>query len=334
MSIDKEYTERGEIYRDSENGRFAPKIGESKNNVPTPSPTNFLGAQTNESKNTQEDPIQVAADIYQKTLADDGLDREEAKVRERILANEFYRIIAGSQLAGVATPTSDRDEIGIYIESLEQMIGLESSTESCQIRSAATGTRSQVGDVDLTVYSLRKYMRLATDGNPSLLAPLFAPENLIVKESLIAQELRRLAPAIVSARAGWKHLGYLNGQRERLVGEGQQRRVPNRPELKAKYGYDVKYAAHALRLGLQGIEILETGRLSLPMTEENLVLVKSVRFGEVGFQEALASIDDVADRLKGILENKQYDLPAAPNYPLINKWMVDVATRYWKEKNI
>jgi uncharacterized protein len=34
----------------------------------------------------------------------------------------------------------------------------------------------------------------------------------------------------------------------------------NRPELVAVHGYDTKYAMHALRLGLQGIELLTTGR--------------------------------------------------------------------------
>lgn len=328
MSIDKEYVGRNEIHRDTENGQFAPKNNGGKTKIPTPNTASLLGFQ---NKDTKEDSLRVATDAYQQALTDEDASREEGRVRKQVLAHEFYRIVAGSQLAGVAMENSDRDEIGIYVESLEQMIGLEPSTESCQIRSAAVGARSQAGDTDLTVYSLRKYMKLATEGNPSLLAPLFAPESLIIKESLMAKELRELAPVIVSARAGWKHLGYLQGQRERMVGDGQRRRVPNRPELVEKFGYDVKYAAHALRLGLQGIEILETGRLALPMTQENIALVKSVRCGEVDFQEALTRIDQVRDRLRDTLENKQYDLPLTPDYSLINKWMVSAVTRYWKE---
>ena len=40
---------------------------------------------------------------------------------------------------------------------------------------------------------------------------------------------------------------------------GQAGAHTNRPELVAAHGYDTKYAMHALRLGLQGIELLTTG---------------------------------------------------------------------------
>ena len=46
---------------------------------------------------------------------------------------------------------------------------------------------------------------------------------------------------------------------------GQAGAHTNRPELVAVHGYDTKYAMHALRLGLQGIELLTTGRITLPV---------------------------------------------------------------------
>jgi len=41
----------------------------------------------------------------------------------------------------------------------------------------------------------------------------------------------------------------------------------NRPGLVAIHGYDTKYAMHALRLGLQGIELRTTCRITLPTPE-------------------------------------------------------------------
>jgi len=52
-------------------------------------------------------------------------------------------------------------------------------------------------------------------------------------------------PAIVSKRAGRGYLGYLRGQKERLLGTRGQKRV-NRPELVEAHGFDTKYAMHAL----------------------------------------------------------------------------------------
>jgi hypothetical protein len=76
-----------------------------------------------------------------------------------------------------------------------------------------------------------------------------------------------LALALLSQRAVHRFLGYLNGQRERLLGHGRRSRVPNRPELVARYGYGVKYASDALRLAYQGLEIVRDGRLTLPMPD-------------------------------------------------------------------
>jgi uncharacterized protein len=35
----------------------------------------------------------------------------------------------------------------------------------------------------------------------------------------------------------------MDARRERLLGRGRRSSVPNRPELVARYGYDVKYAS-------------------------------------------------------------------------------------------
>lgn len=65
--------------------------------------------------------------------------------------------------------------------------------------------------------------------------------------SELGAELRDLRRSIVSAVAGQRFLGYLDGQRERMLGLGRQSHVPNRPELVAALG--VAWAAGAARAG-------------------------------------------------------------------------------------
>ena len=77
-------------------------------------------------------------------------------------------------------------------------------------------------------------------------------------ETELGRRAARARPAILSRRAGRGYLGYLHGQKERLLGARGQKRV-NRPELVEAHGYDTKYAMHAARLGYQGLELLETG---------------------------------------------------------------------------
>src|SRR5919204_585623 len=130
---------------------------------------------------------------------------------------------------------------------------------------------------------------------------LFVPPELTLVETDLGRELRGLTGSILSKRAGRGYLGYLHGQRERLLGTRGQRNV-NRPELVEAHGYDTKYAMHAARLGYQGLELVETGTLTLPMPEPERSRVMAIRKGEVSFDEAMAEIDEVARRLADALE--------------------------------
>ena len=247
------------------------------------------------------------------------------------LGNEIVRTVVGSGVHGMAIPgTDDHDEMGVYIERPEQVMGLMSTAEHYVSRTKPDGVRSEPGDTDLTIYSLRKFMRLATAGNPTILTLLYAPEADVLIRSALGDELRALAPQIVSAKAGWRFLGYLDGQRERMTGGGHQARVPNRPELIEAHGYDTKYASHALRLGLQGLEIAHTGRLTLPLTGQPLRVCMEVKRGEVGFLEALRRVDAVRARLSDAMKNGPHVLRPEPDMEAVNAWMIYAHQSHWE----
>ena len=145
-------------------------------------------------------------------------------------------------------------------------------------------------------------------------------------ETALGRELRGLTGAILSKRAGRGYLGYLSGQRERLLGTRGQRNV-NRPELVEAHGFDTKYAMHAVRLGYQGLELLETGRLTLPMPEPTRSRVMAVRLGERSFDEVLAEIDEAQRRLSTALE--QTALPAEPDRAAVDRFLVDTYRQAW-----
>src|SRR5207247_7871457 len=168
-------------------------------------------------------------------------------------------------------------------------------------RTQPEGVRSGPGDLDLVAYSLRKYLRLALKGHPTVLLLLFVPDEVTLVRTEIGEELQALRPAILSRRAGRGYLGYLRGQKERLLGTRGQKRV-NRPELVEVHGFDTKYAMHAARLGYQGLELLETGWLTLPLAEPERSRVMAIRTGRRSFDETIAEIDELEQRLAGALE--------------------------------
>jgi predicted nucleotidyltransferase len=229
----------------------------------------------------------------------------------------------------------DRDEMAVFVEPPEYLLGLARSRgirgglfgfEHYVERTQPEGVRSGPGDLDLVAYSLRKYVRLALKGHPTIMLLLFVPDELVLVKTELGEELRELRPALLSRRAGRGYLGYLQGQKERLLGERGQKRV-NRPELVDAHGYDTKYAMHAARLGYQGVELLETGRLTLPMPEPERSRVMAIRTGERTFEEAVAEIEEVEQRLASALELSP--LPAKPDQARVNGFLVDAYRRAW-----
>jgi predicted nucleotidyltransferase len=247
------------------------------------------------------------------------------------LDGEILRTVVGSGVHGIAIEgTDDHDEMGVYIEPPTHVIGLHRPSEHYVFRTQPEGARSGPGDTDLVMYSLRKYLRLATKGNPTALLPLYAPQPAVLAIRPLGQELRDLASSVLSQRAVHRFLGYMNAQRERLLGRGRRSSVPNRPELVARYGYDVKYASHALRLAYQGLEIVRDGRLTLPMPERERQRVLRVKRGEVPvLEEVLREIGGVQTEVEQLLAAGRTPLASEPDLATISSWSATAHRRHW-----
>lgn len=169
--------------------------------------------------------------------------------RSTAIPNETLRSVVGSGVHGIAVGgTDDHDEMGVHIEPPEYILGNEQHREDYVWRTQPEGVRSGHGDTNLILYSRRKYLRLAAKGNPIALPSLFAPERDLIIVTPLGQELRELRSRCWSQQAVVRFLGYMQSQHERMLGGSKRNRVPNRPELIEKYGWNVKYGSHALRL--------------------------------------------------------------------------------------
>ena len=245
--------------------------------------------------------------------------------------NTILRGLVGSSVHGlVLSGTDDRDEMGVCVEPRRYVVGF-GKFEQWVCRSAAereghAGVRSRAGDLDLTVYSLRKWARLALQGNPTVLLLLYLPDDALVIRTEVGEQLQKLAPAFASRQAGKRFLGYLEAQRQRLVGERGQRDV-NRTELVEQFGYDTKYAMHMLRLGHQGVEFLATGRLTLPMREPVRSHLMDVRRGRSNLADVLAECTELELRLSELLDTSP--LPPAPDTSHVESFVMETYAAAW-----
>jgi hypothetical protein len=129
----------------------------------------------------------------------------------------------------------------------------------------------------------------------------------------------------VSRRAGEWFLGYLRAQKVAMTGEVGAH--TNRPELVPEHGYDSTFAMHALRLGVQGAELLTTGRISLPVPEPERSRLRTVRRGEVPLAEVLAGLADAEVRLVDLQDSAA--VPAEPDRAWVDEWLHRAHLAYW-----
>lgn len=259
-----------------------------------------------------------------KEATDHSTDRHRRIAEEGLI----LRSVVGSTAFGTGVGNSDVDIMGVCIEPPDCVIGLN-SFEQYKSRSVPEGLRSGPGDTDMTIYSLRKFMRLALKGNPSILELLFVRYEIGRGPGI---DLIFDGPEMVASKqAGHCFLGYMEAQRQRLTGEighGHGKRGGGqREELIEEFGFDVKFASHMCRLGFEGVEYLETGRLILPLPLHQREWLQQMRLGEVSLENALKAAGVLEARLKELLTTSE--LPDKPDYEKANAWLIEAYQRAW-----
>jgi hypothetical protein len=91
--------------------------------------------------------------------------------------------------------------------------------------------------------------------------------------------------------------------------------------------YDTKYAMHMLRLGHQGIEFMETGRLSLPMREPVRSHLMDVRCGRSSLAEVLTECRELEIQLHALLRSSP--LPPEPDLDRVERFVMNAYALAW-----
>jgi uncharacterized protein len=274
-----------------------------------------------------------------------GFAHPHASEEARRIAQDgmILRVQVGSGVHGTSvTGQDDRDEMGLCLEPPQFVTGLarvpngtrgqaplvlfeQYERHTAWDRPGGLANRSGAGDLDVIIYSARKWARLALAGNPTVLLVLFVPDEEVVFRNEAGTELVRNAHRFVSRLAAGRFLGYLKAQKAAMTGQAGAH--TNRPELVAVHGYDTKYAMHALRLGLQGIELLTTGRIALPVPPPERDTLRAVRRGELRLADVLDLITGAEARLTELRDSSA--LPEQPDRSWVDGWLHRSYLNFW-----
>ncbi len=277
-----------------------------------------------------------------------GFDHPHASEQARLVAEQgtILRGQVGSGVHGTSiSGQDDRDEMGICLEPPEYVTGIAripagTDTDTATVefeqyqrhtvwdQPGGLANRSGAGDLDVVIYSARKWCRLALAGNPTVLLLLFVPDSEVVYRNAAGAELVANAHRFVSQLAADRFLGYLRSQKAAMTGESGAH--TNRPELVAAHGYDTKFAMHALRLGVQGVELLTTGRITLPVPEADRQYLRAVRRGEVVQADVIGSVEAAERKLESLRASTA--IPTQPDREWVNDWLHRSYLRYWSTR--
>lgn len=193
-----------------------------------------------------------------------------------------HLFVGGSELHGAKLGgTDDLDIYGLFVEPPDRALGLE-PLEHFVWSTGGDERRNTADDVDVTLYSLRKWARFAVKGNPTALHFLFASNALNdpTWSRIVSQR-----DAFLARSCAPQFVNFADAQLKRMTGERGRGKKGQRPEIEARFGYDTKSAMHTLRLLYECLELMQHGTITLPRPEREFLV--RVRAGEFSLDKIL-----------------------------------------------
>lgn len=199
-----------------------------------------------------------------------------------------YLSIMGSQAYGNATDGSDEDIYGFAIPPLGEIFphlqgdipgfGKQKQRFDCWQQHHIIDQETKK-EYDFQVFSIVRYFHLLMDNNPNVLDSIFTPINCVVHCTQIGQMVRDNRKMFVHKGLFHKFRGYAFSQLHKMDTKDPEGK---RKEIRDKYGWDVKFGSHVVRLMLEAEQLLETGDMDIQRDRE---MLKAIRRGEWTVQQ-------------------------------------------------
>jgi predicted nucleotidyltransferase len=238
-----------------------------------------------------------------------------------------HLFVGGSELHGAKVgATDDLDLYGVYIAQPAGVLGLKDEPHFVW-STASDDRRNGPEDVDLTLYSLRRWAGLAAKGNATALHFLFAQATAVSLP--IWARVQERAELFCSRQSAEQFLGFADNQLKRITGEAGRGAKGRRPEYECAHGYDSKAAMHCLRLYFECIELMRGGRLTLPRPERELLIgVRQGAWSLERFQAEAAALK--ADAERAAAESR---LPERVDVQAISALVARVHLEWWHQRS-
>lgn len=210
----------------------------------------------------------------------------------------MVKMVFGSHLYGLDTENSDKDYRGIFVPTAKEII-LGSMKEHYDQSTSGQGIKNTKDDIDVNMFSLKRFINLACKGDIGAIDMVHAPSNMLIESSKEWEYIR-------THRDKFYHVGMwgLSGYLKKQVAKSE------------KYFSNWKDLSHALRVGYQLLEIYQTGDLQFPLARRSSIL--ACKLGERTFDNVREELKDLYERVK--LAREEAKKNGMPEEPDVDFW--------------
>jgi len=243
---------------------------------------------------------------------------------EWLVTNTHYLVYTGSVAYGVSNDTSDLDMYGFCVPTKEivfphlagEITGFGRKKERFeQWQEHHIVDKDARKEYDFQVFSIVKFFHLCMENNPNMIDTLFVPDNCIMHITALGSMVREKRKMFLHKGAWHRFKGYSYSQMHKMrIKEPEGKRK----EMIEKYGYDVKFAYHVVRLLAEVEQILTEGDLDLQKNREQL---KSIRRGEWTMHEIEEHFKSKEQQLEEVYNKSE--LPHSPDEHKIRNLLLD-----------
>lgn len=245
-----------------------------------------------------------------------------------------YEVVMGSIAYGVAEDYSDMDVYGFAIPPRDwvfphlrgEVAGFDDEGPLFdQIQQHHLLDKDALGgkgrEYDITIYSIIKYFKLLMDNNPNIIDSLFVPRNCILYSTAVGELVREHRKQFLHKGCWATFKGYAYSQIHKMrtkEPEGKRKVIVD------KYGYDVKFAYHVVRLLNEVEQILVEHDMDLARNKEQL---KAIRRGDWSQQEVESYFARKETELETLYLNSA--LPAQPDKKAVKELLLNCLEQHY-----
>ena len=253
---------------------------------------------------------------------------------EWIVDNMQYETIVGSQSYGCHTDESDYDVYGFTIPPKEYILPclfgyipmFDKNVPKFEQYSTPGKFIYKKKEAEGTIYSIVRYFRLVADNNPNMVDSLFTRRHLHTHRTRIAEMVLEKRNIFLSKRCWHTFRGYASKQRKKILTKKPEGK---RVAIVEKYGYDVKFAYHLVRLLFEVEQLLTTGDLDLMKDRE---VLKAIRRGEWTVERIMDFFERNEARLEKIYDDSK--LPFSVNEKEIKMLLINCIEEFYGDLSI